>query len=110
MTASDPHQAHEPGDPFPPTPGTTRSELGMDSGRTIGAPTRLVNVHNVGCELGVGMRASGGLAAPPRPIPAGGDSQHPAERRDRIGSLFPLHKLVPPHRFEVVSRAKKAAA
>jgi hypothetical protein len=68
------------------------------------------NLEDLGLQLLVGVRASRWLAAPPCPVPARGDTEHPAQGRDRIRGLLQLDKLVPFHGIELVSRAKKAAA
>ena len=110
MTAGDPDQAHEPRHPFAPAARAVGRQFRMDPRRSIGAAARLVNLDNLAAQLGVGVRASRRLAAPPRPVPARGDTEHPAQGRDRIGGLLLLDELVPFHGIELVSRAKKAAA
>jgi hypothetical protein len=61
-----------------------RAQFGLDPQRAVGASALPMNLHDVAGELFVGAAASGRLAPPPRPIPAGGDVQHPAHPADRI--------------------------
>jgi hypothetical protein len=69
MAPDDPHQTHEPGDAFAPAPCALRRQFGLDARSSIGSPARLVNLHVLRTQLGIGVRASRRLAAPPCPVP-----------------------------------------
>ena len=98
--------AQKPRHPVMPARHPSCRQLRVHPQGPVGSPAGLMNPPNLLSQLGVGAGASGGLALPPRPLPAGGDSQHPAHAAHRMMGLLALHQLVDPHRIASVSRAK----
>jgi hypothetical protein len=66
MTPSDPHEAHEAGDAFASTSRAAGRQFRMNPRSPIGAVACPMNLLDVRAQLGVSVRASGRLAAPPR--------------------------------------------
>jgi hypothetical protein len=92
MTADHAGNPHQSRDPSLPTPG------GPDTQLDLGPQGR---IH---------LRPGRWLATATGVVPAGGDTQHPAQQGDRMMYLLVLNQFECPVRRESVSWANKAAA
>ena len=104
------HLTHQPGHPLTAHPTSPGHQFGMNPRHPVGAPRLLVDGADRTAQHLVALRTMRAPTAPPRVVPAGGDTQHPAHRGHRMFGLVRPHEPEDLPGTVPVSRANQTAA
>ena len=104
------HGPHQASDTLPADPDALRRQVRADPGRAVGAARLAVDDLDLRREFHIGPRPRRQRPLPPRVVPAGGDTQHPAHGGDAMDGLVCRHELESLDGIALVSRANQAAA
>ena len=96
---------HQPLDPPPTDPGTSRAQLRIHPRADVGGPAALVRRHDLDDELLISLRAHCPRTGDPRVVAAPRHAQHRTEHAHRVQRLLRVDE----HEPHVLSFAKKAA-